>query len=82
MRYEPYTAADGEKFKLGALPPAKDITLREVRKQMRIYMDMEVRSKQEADGVVRDKGTLFEIACLRRALELLPKRTRDISKNI
>jgi hypothetical protein len=48
--------------------------LEEVRKQIRIEMETCAFSHTEADGVIRDEEAIFEIACLQKALQLLPRR--------
>lgn len=52
----------------------EDAPLAEVRKQIRIEIEMMLNSHRESDGRIRDKHPLFEISCLRKALQLLPKK--------
>lgn len=56
--------------------------LREVRKQIRMSIDCLAISyaeytKNRRMKVIRDKGAIYEILCLERALEILPKRERS-----
>lgn len=59
-----------------ALLPEKpvDVSIREVRKQIRIELATNIRSYREVDGRITNKNALYEIACLLKALELLPTR--------
>lgn len=51
-----------------------DVPLREVRKQIRMNIGQAIRSFKELDGVMRDENATYEILCLIKALEYLPKR--------
>ena len=56
-----------------AEPPA-DPSIKDVRMQLKVELDMYLDSAREADGVVRDRNAHHAISCLRKALKLLPRR--------
>lgn len=48
-------------------------TLREVRAELRRFIEQTVISFQEADGVVRNQEAIHSVCCLRSALDEMPK---------
>lgn len=65
---------DGEKGRLESRRGLPDVPLREVRKQIRMELGTKIRSVREMDGAIRDETEIYEITCLMRALDLLPRR--------
>jgi hypothetical protein len=48
-------------------------TLTEVRHQLTIEIQSWDECNREADGILRDRNAMHIIACLRKALKLMPK---------
>jgi hypothetical protein len=71
---------DGEKGTLVTRNPIPDPPLHEVRKQIRMEIGAMIRSHRELDGTIKSDTEIYEIACLMKALELLPKSAREITE--